>query len=157
MKKETVGKIASELLQKKPESQDPIELEREMQKDYLDNLIQCIDEHKKDFAGDFYVVVITKNEKLMPNVFRSYFFPRNTCPTPDYDQTLYKYKAAFEQLEYIWTIPSKDTCLHLKDNALQVHESERELLKFVLDFADGSLYKLCRKLNNEPLIEEIHG
>jgi len=157
MAKETVGKVALDLMQKKAESQDPIELEREMQKDYIKNLVECVDKHKKEFTDRFFIVVLTKNEKLMPNVFRSYFFPRGTCPTPDYDQTVYKYNSKDEQLEYVWTIPSRDTCHHLKDNALQVADSERDLLKFVLDFADGSLYKLCRKLNNESLIEEIHG
>ena len=149
MPKKTVGAAALELMQKAPDTRNPIELEKELQKDYIANLVECIETHKKDFDARFFVVVLTKNEKLMPNVFRSYFFPRSTCPTPDYDQTVYMYNPEFEQLEYIWTIPSKDACHYLKTNALQVVESERELLKFVLEFADGTLYNRCKELNNE--------
>jgi hypothetical protein len=155
MKRDTVGKISSELLQKQPETTDPIALEREMQEDYLKNLVECVEKHSKIFIKDFYVVVITKNEKLMPNVFRNYFAARESCPTPDYDQTVFKYNREAERLEYIWTIPSRDSCHHLKDNALEVHPSEKDLLKFVLQFADGSLYKLSKQLNGEEMASSL--
>lgn len=155
-KKETVGKIARDLMEKKPESRDPIEIQKAMQEEYLKELINCVEAHKNVFPSDFFIVVITKNEKLMPNVFRNYFYARQSCPTPDYDQSVFVYKRADDAIEYIWTIPSKDACHHLKDNALLVVPEERPLLKFVLEFADGTLYKLCKKLNNEeeqsPLI-----
>jgi hypothetical protein len=149
MSKKTVGAHSLELMQKTPESRSPIEIQREMQQDYLKELVNCVEASKSTYQGDFYVVVITKNEKLMPNVFRNYFFARKTCPTPEYDQSIFKYSRADESIVYLWTIPSRDASHHLKDNALVVHPSERQLLKFVLEFADGTLYKLCKKLNNE--------
>jgi hypothetical protein len=92
----------------------------------------------------------------MPNVFRNYFFARSTCPTPDYDQSVFKYNRADDAIEYIWTVPSKDTCFHLKENYLEVSAKERELLNFVFEFFDGTLYTKSKKLNNEeaksPLI-----
>lgn len=155
-KKETLGSISLNLMQKTPESRNPIEIERAMQEEYLSELIKCVEDHKKTFFGNFYAVVITKNEKLMPNVFRNYFSARQSCPTPDYDQSVFMYNRADDAIEYIWTVPGKDACHHLKDNALLVDPSERQLLRFVLEFADGTLYKLCKKLNNEeeksPLI-----
>ena len=147
--KQTVGEQVVPLLEKEPESRDPIELQREMQKDYHNNLIQCVNDFKKIHRGDFFVVVLTKNEKLLPNVFRNYFVPRLTCPTPNYDQTVFHYKHDFEIVEYIWTIPSQDACIYLRNNALLVAPEERQLLGFVLDFANGSLYELCKKLNKE--------
>lgn len=149
MKRETIGKISSDLIIKAPETFDPIELEREMHKEYDMNFVACIQSSKKVFPGNFYVVVITKKEPLMQNVIRNYFFGRNTCPAPDYDQTVYSYDARKEEFKFLWVIPSKDACLYLKDNALQVAPEERDLLKFVLDFADGTLYTLCRQLNGE--------
>jgi hypothetical protein len=148
-KRKTIGTLSQELAQKAPESRDPIELQREMQKDYLDHLLKCTEEHRKIFPGTFYILVLTKNERLMPNVFRNYFYARQSCPTPDYDQSVFVYNDEQEQIEYLWTIPSKDTCIHFKNNILQIAESERTLLKFILDFADGSLYKLAKKLNGE--------
>jgi hypothetical protein len=149
MKKETVGSVALDLMQKTPESRNPMEIQKEMQSEYLKELITCVEDHKKIYKNNFFIVVITKNEKLMPNVFRNYFFARETCPTPDYDQSVYRYVRADEAVEYIWTIPSRDTCHHLKDNALYVAPEERDLLNFVLQFADKSLYKLAKKLNKE--------
>ncbi len=155
--KETVGKVSQELSLKAPESRDPIEIERAMQEDYLKNLIQCVEEHKKICHTDFFVVVITKNEKLMPNVFRNYFGARSTCPTPDYDQSVYRYDKREDRIEYIWTIPTKEVCHYLLQNKNHVVESERQLLGFVQEFALGILYQVAKKFNGEeeksPLLE----
>lgn len=151
MKRKKVGQVAFEEMLKAPESQDPIEIEREMQKEYIDELVKCVESSKKFFDKDFYVVVITKNEKLLPNVFRNYFLARQSCPSPDYDQSVYKYNHQLEQIEYIWTVPSQEASHHLKNNAHQVHPSERQLLDFVLQFSDGSLFLKATQLNNELL------
>ena len=152
IKKDTVGSISSSLLQKDQETRDPIALQREMQQKYLDSLIECAQRCKKNFPGDFFIVVITKNERLMKNVFRNYFFGRQSCPTPDYDQSVFKYSAADDNISFIWTIPDQQTSFMLKDNALIVAPEEQESLKFVLDFADGTLYKLAKKLNGESIM-----
>ncbi len=151
MARETVGKISSELLQKTPESRDPIELQRAMQSEYIHELKECITSHIKLFDDDFYIVVITKNEKLMPNVFRNYFSARLSCPTPDYDQAVFKYFKQTEHAQFLWVIPSKDACCHLRDNASHIVPEEQELLKYVLQFFDGSLLKLAKKMNNEEI------
>jgi len=157
MSKETVGKISRDLQLKTPDTDDPIELQREMHKDYVNNIIQCVNTHKPLFDGDFYIVVLTKKEKLMPNVLRNYFTARQSCPTPNYDQAVYKYHAKNEDLEFIWTIPSKDTCIYLKEHAMEVAPEERALRDFVLAFADGTLFRMAKKLNNEktdsPLLQ----
>ena len=149
MKRKTVGAHSLELSQKKPESTDPIELERAMQEDYLDNLLETIDKAVVNWKHDFFVVVLTKNEKLMPNVFRNYFSARQSCPTPEYDQTVFKYMHEAGTLEYIWTVPSKDSVAHLLTNSHLVVEAEKELLIMCRKFVDGSLYLLAKKLNGE--------
>ena len=149
--RDTVGKISSELAQKEPESRDVVELQRKMQEDYIDHLKQCVETHKKIFPEDFYVVVITKNEKLMPNVFRNYFSARLSCPTAEYDQSVFKYHAKDEYVEYLWTVPSKDACIHLKENAQYVVKEEQPLLKFVLHFLDGTLDRVAKHMNGESI------
>lgn len=148
-KKDTVGGVSSKLIQKEPYSRDPIELEREMHKEYENNIFRCIENNKNKFLGDFYLVVITKKEPLMPNVLRNYYFTRHSCPTPDYDQTLYRYNKSHESIELLWVIPSRQACNLLKDHSLEVVPEERELLNFVLDFADGTLMKIAKHLNKE--------
>lgn len=149
MTKKTVGKESYDLLLKEPETRDPIELEKYMQQEYFEYLIECIESNRSHYPGPFFIVVLTKNERLMPNVFRNYFFARSSCPTPDYDQTVFRYDQKEDMLEYIWTLPSRDACIHLKEHALEVTQDERVLLKFILDFADGTLYKVAKHYNNE--------
>lgn len=155
MEKKTVGAAALELQQKQPDTLDPIELQREMQKDYVDNLIECVQTNRKDITGNFYVVVLTKMERLLTNVFRNFFFARRSCPTPDYDQAVYKYNADSETLDYIWCIPDRDTSYSLKLQALEIDNNEKMLLQHVLDFSDGTLFTLSKKLNKENMYSNL--
>jgi hypothetical protein len=150
-KRETVGKIATDLLTKQPETQDPIELERAMHRDYERNITECIERGRKDFfdAKQFYIVVDTKKERLLNNVIRNYFYIRRSCPTPNYDQTVYQYTVSDDRITFLWTLPARDICEMFKQNILEIHPDERELLHFVLDFYDGNLDKRCKLLNGE--------
>lgn len=172
MNRDTVGKIAGELLQKSPESRDPIEIQREIQKDYIAHLEWSVRHMQKkvDCAhlagnnrghetcalrpghlGDFFVVVLTKKERLMENVIRNYFLETIDCPTPTYDQTVYQYHAKDEKLTYLWTVPDKETCLIFHENADIIVPEERELLDYIEMFYDGTLMRLARKLNGENI------
>jgi len=146
---ETVGQLSHDLAQKKPETLDPIAQQREMQKDYMDNLTSCIERHRDQMPGDFYVEIITKTEKIMSNVIRNYFSARTSCPSPRYDQTVFKYNRAEESVRYIWTVPSQVAALFMKDNIQYAQPEERELAIMACKFYDGSLLALARKLNKE--------
>jgi hypothetical protein len=126
-----------------------IDQQREMQKDYEKNFIECLERGKKAIDGDFYLVVETKKERLLVNVLRNYFFYRHSCPTPTYDTAVYKYHRSSDTIEFLWTVPSRDTCELLRDNALEVAPEERDLLHFVLDFYQGTLLARAKKMNNE--------
>jgi len=162
IKKKTIGANSVELSKKTPDTRDPIALEREINKDYEKNIFEAVERGLKEIHGgsrdcNFFVVVTTKKERLMPNVIRNYFCTRKTCPTPEYDQTVYHYLRKDDKLEFLWVVPSKDTCELLHLNALMVTQNERELLYFVLSFYDGSLLRKAKKLNGEvpdsPLLE----
>ena len=155
MKKKTVGAHAQELLQKTPDSRDPREIQEGMQEDYMKELHACIDTNYPLYEETFYIVVLTKAEKLMPNVFRNYFCARKTCPTPEYDQSVFRYNKALGRIEYLWTIPGKDVCHHLRDNASQVVTDEKMLLEFVMKFFSGTLLKVAQKYNCEESNENI--
>lgn len=148
-KKKTVGEQAAPLLSKEPESRDPIEIQREMQKEYIDNLIMCVETHKKIFPSHFFVTVLTKREKLLPNVFRNYFLANLACPTPNYDQAVFRYNKDYEHIEYIWTIPDRETCYYFLNNKHLIVKEEQQLLKHIIDFADGILYKKAKEFNGE--------
>jgi hypothetical protein len=158
-KKKTMGAVSLELARSAADNTHSAHDQMlECLSDWDKSLFECAEDFKKRTPTDFYIVVITKKERLMPNVLRNYFTARFSCPTPDYDQTVYRFERKNDVIDFLWTIPSKDTCLQLKEHALAIHPEERQLLQFVLDFADGSLFELAKKLNGEeehsPFLEK---
>ncbi len=149
--RKTVGALSQELAAQQLDTRDPIQLERAMQKDYLKNVLECIARSKANFPDDFYVVVLTKREHLMQNVCRLYYVARQSCPTPNYDQAVFRYHGKDDKLEYIWTIPDRETCFTYLSQALMVAPEERQLLNFILDFKSGELAKRAIKLNGEEI------
>lgn len=150
-KKKTVGAHAVERQQATPDTRDPIEIQRETEKGYIQSLRNTVTENLKYYAGDFYVVVLNKNEKLLYNVIRCYFLARSSCPTPDYDQTVFLFKRDTEHIEHIWTVPDRETCLVYIENRDKIVPEEYPLLENILKFRDGYLFKLCKKLNGEEV------
>jgi len=147
--RKSLGEISSELIKSGHHERNPQEYMRKMLENYDNNLEECVERYKKQFNSNFYVVVLTKKERLLKNVLRSFFFGRFSCPTPDYDQAVYSYNFSHDRLELLWVIPSKDTCELLRDNAAIVDPLEWELLRFVLEFYDDTLILKCKKLNGE--------
>ena len=158
MKKTTVGQVAVDLMARPENDHTVTDQMRENLTDYDKNIWECVITNKKQYPGDFYIVVECKKERLLENVLRNFFFARSTAPTPTWDQAVYKYHKADDFLEFLWVIPSKPTCQYLAYHRNSVVESEQELLKFVLEFHDGTLLKRAKKLNGEtedsPLLEE---
>lgn len=148
-KRDTVGAHSLRLSKKAPDAQNAIDQMREQLTDYDENIHECVKKHREVFDGDFYVVVITKKERLMKNVLRGYFLARLSCPTPDYDQAVYKYTRADDNLEFLWVVPSADTVKLMRENVHYVPHDKYALLGFVLKFIDGTLLREARKLNGE--------
>lgn len=149
-REETLGQLISENREKDiPGMVGVLELVREANRDYESNLEKSILRGKEAFSGDFFVVVLFKNERLFDEVHRSLFFPRKSCPTPTYCQTVYKYHRDLEAIEFLWVIPDKDTCHFYQYYALEVDEEERELLGYIMSFYAGELDAMSKRLNNE--------
>lgn len=127
-----------------------IDQQRSMQEHYIKNLQECAELFKKSHVNqNFFIVVITKVEKLLSNIVRSYFFARTSCPTPNYDEAIYRYDYKKECIQFLWIVPSRDVCFHLLENHLVIAPEERGLLMQVAAFATGELYNYCRYLNRE--------
>lgn len=158
--RKTVGQLAIEAEQKRPESLNPIELQRVLldPKEYLKKLMDCVIESKKIHDGDIYVEVITKKEAVSNRVMRLYHVAHRACPTPTYDSAVYRYNAKEDQIEFLWVLPDKGTYFHLLENVNKVHPEEHGLLNFVIDDSNGILLRRAKKLNGEqddsPLLEK---
>lgn len=118
--------------------------------DYEKNVKECAERGLKEYNSDFFVVVLTKKERLFQNIYRHFFLHRKSCPTPEFDQTVYHYIYQKDALKYLWTVPDKETSQMYSENAAFIPPQEKQLLHFVLDFNDGTLDRLCRSLNKEP-------
>lgn len=167
MKRQTVGKIATDLQQKTPDTLDPQEIQRATEKEYLDNLAWCVDHAKKRvfcdenkgctkecnsrdaLDGDFFIECITKKERKLENVLRNYFIPRQSCPTPFFDQSVYKYNSKADQVEFLWVVPDKETAEIFRENKEKIVPEEQCLLEQVMHYYDGTLFQLAKQFNGE--------
>ena len=153
--RDTVGKLSAELLQQDT-VKDATAGERMQQQlhDYEAHIAEWVNSGKNNFTGDFFVVVITKRERLMPNVMRNYFIPRKSCPTPTYDQMVYKFHRKDEALEFVWAVPSMVAVKDLLKHKHDIDPSFFALLKMVMDFTDGTLEKKAKTFNDESFLKK---
>jgi len=128
-------------------------------KNYEQKFYSCVDEAKKTYTGDFYIVVLQKREGILEKkiaqsrpidgVLKRYFVARQSCPTPNYDQTVYKYHRDDDRVEFLWTIPDRSMSWFIKENYLSLDPEYQQLVKFIFAFDDGSLLQLAKTLNGE--------
>lgn len=156
-KRKTVGQIYLDMASKEPEYYEAEEIRREVHKKYESAILECVTQGKKAYGTDFFIEVQEKKERLMPNVNQRKIIGRRTCPLPFYDQTVYRYHFDKEEIEFLWVVPTKDTCIDYKANMLQTPTDEKELLYQVLSFYDGTLLEKQAELNSELYRKEANG
>lgn len=153
--KDTVGKLSRDLSMQDDLKINPIDLQRAIHKghnsedSFEHQLLTCLERGKNAIDGPFFIVVLAKKERVMHNVVRQYFLFRHTCPTPEYDQTVYRFDPKDEHLEYLWTVPDKETTTGLAMMGNSVEPEYRQLAKFCSDFMLGNLDRKCARLNGE--------
>lgn len=153
MKHKTVGQYAAELSQQDHAPTDATEQERLRHKEYEENFLECLRRGKELYPQqNFFINVINKKERILHNTYRNYFVPKASCPTPDYDQNVYKYHYEDDRLELIWVIPDRFTCAFVLKNKHTLPEDQKELIQYVIDFKYGKLMDKCLELNNEIII-----
>lgn len=155
MERQTVGQVSSDLLQR--DMYGDVTAGEQMQAqliDYERSVHECVATGKAQYSGDFFVVVLTKRERLMANVFRNYFVARQSCPTPSYDQTVYKYVRNGDELQFIWTLPNPAAIQNLLVHKHELDPSFFPLLGMVLAFLDGDLDRKAQVLNGEILLKK---
>lgn len=97
----------------------------------------------------FYMVMWVKREMLFGDkVLRPYFISRRSCPTPQYDQTVFKCDPGSHP-EFLWTLPDKETYNFYLINRHVIPPDRWNLLKFVLEDEKGELLNKAQVLNNE--------
>lgn len=144
-KKNTVGEEALKRLENVDTKQGIIDTQREADKEYFPQIEECIKNHKH-LDSSYYIVVHHKKEKLLENVIRRYFIARETMPTPQWDQTLWSYNPKTTELKFIWTLPDENTAKWMASNPSELSENHRELVVFIMEFLNKTLYDKYYKL-----------
>jgi len=139
-RKKTVGQEAVKRLQNVDTKQGIIDTEREANKEYVSEIQKCVNAHSS-WDDPFYVVVCIKKEQLLENVIRRYFLARQSLPTPQWDQDVWRYDPKSGNLEYLWSLPDENTAKWMAGNPNDIHPEQHQLLQFVLDFLDKKLYR----------------
>lgn len=150
----TAGELANKVMTNPDIILSPYEAARGFFKDYWKSVEECINNHRKIAIfsdNDFFVVVLTKKERILKPLLRQYFVGTLACPAPNYDQTVYKYHKGHDAIEFIWTIPDRETCRYFLRNPNILTDEEKTLLPHVIAFKDGELWKRMKELNNEEL------
>lgn len=144
--RETVGKLASDLLSNPDTKQGVIDTQREMTKGYLQHIHELVTTSEcKDWINPFYIEVIQRRERLMANVIRHHFVARQTLPSPSCDQDVWKYYPHTGNLEYLWTVPDINAVEYFINNVFNVKEDQKQLMEFCHHFRDGTLDKVFGK------------
>ena len=155
--KSSVGKIALDLQKKSDLQTDSIELQREIHKgsnsdkSYEEEVWTTVERGRDDTSihGDFYIIVISKKERLLQNIVRQYFFYRQSCPTPEFDQTVYKFIREDDHVDFLWTVPNNVACLNLPLRKKDLPADQMMLVSMIDAFHCGDLDRLAAKHNKE--------
>lgn len=118
----------------------------------LDKVIkECYDLGKKGLPHkDFFIEIQLKWERILQDrVFRIYPFVRRSCPTPQYDQTVFHYHHKDDMLEYLWTLPDQESYNFYATSTEYVTPDRYPLLKHVLSDASGELLNRVNTINKK--------
>lgn len=152
-----IGKVAYDLLQKPDYKQGVVDTQREVDKEFFSEIQKCVERKPhSDWKSPWYIIVLNRRERTMINVVRRQFLGRKTIPTPEYDQTVFRFYPSTGNLEFIWCIPDKNTTLWMYDNPGDVPKEHDWLKNFVFDFLNGSLYASMIKKYPEEAKGKIH-
>ena len=132
---------------------DIIEYRKSMEAELINNIHNTVAVSKNNtvYKGkDFYIVVLMSNDRVLRSP-KSIVLARQSCPTPVYKQSVWKYHHASDSLEFLWSIPDSILYYHIVRNPSKYLNDKEcaDLAKFVLLMESGELLKWCKKENKE--------
>ncbi len=133
---------------------DPREYARSRGKDLWATIKEVADKSSKNelyLNRDFYIVVIHNIER-MGGVARDRTFSRRSCPTPTYNQSVFKYNL-FADIELLWSIPDMLRYHEILRNKVKylADKFKRDRAKFVVLMESGELLEWVKKENGEKV------
>lgn len=102
---------------------------------------------------DFYIVLVPTHERTAQMDPADFFFVRRSCPTPAYNQNVFKYHTSDKTIEFLWSIPRKAKYYQLYNNRNKYLTDPvlKSRTSFVVMMENGELEKWVAKENGEDL------
>lgn len=150
-----IGKVVSERIEKGLSVVEPEAEKSGNEERYVKRFVNAHTIGKAMFSGSFYIEIQTKRERVLKDVLHRYFIPKEACPRPTYDQTLFRYDSKLDGVTLVWALPDKQTCILALIAPTKLEDlkpGEKEMVEDIRRFADNSLMHLCTHLNS--LIKE---
>jgi hypothetical protein len=134
---------------------DIIEYRKQMEKDIILELNNCVNQALKKTLyqnKDFYLVMLMKVEPVGKSA-QTIILARQSCPSPVYKQSVWKYHHLSHALEFLWAIPDKILYYHVLNNlGKYLNDKEtQDLAKFVHLMESGELLKWIKHENGEKV------
>jgi hypothetical protein len=132
---------------------DITEYRRAMEPDIINSILETAEKSKNQYPyinKDFYIVLLQTVDRVLKQP-RNIVLARQSCPTPVFKQSVWKYRSFSDSLEFLWSIPDSLLYYHIINNAAQYLADEecRDLAKFTLLMESGELLTWVKKENGE--------
>ena len=118
--------------------------------EYERHILRTIADGKKEFNKDFYIDVIWSLPKHGDGEIKHQMLAFDGIPTPHFNQSVYRYIRSADDVELIWSIPDKETCLEMYYNKDSVHPDEYPLLEQIMNYFDGTIF---RKVDERDILD----
>lgn len=148
----TVFDLQKKILEKKAGDkpmtiQDSLDHSNEINKNEDAKLHEKYKEGLKKYPNkDFYIYCLLRSDPMLPTSYAAVWGTRRICPTPSFDQVLFKYMKKIKALYIMWSIPNVKSCVRYMNIPIkELRTAEREQYeKWVIPFYNGELEKLAK-------------
>lgn len=154
MKHETVG---AQALKARSDSTgyDSLEVAYAMSEDVLDQLILCVENHKRIIDEDeFCVVMVLADDPLIKGVLRRKFYAWPYLPSPRPRQSCFLYNRRSDELTRLWVLPEA-FCMAALSEMVTVAPIWRTMKGWSDAFFDGRFWEHIRDQHHINLLSEI--
>jgi len=142
--KQVYDKIISSKDEKGPETRE-VSLEHGIK---LTDQLQKIIEKHLDYAKKYYIIIFGTSEVASHHINRIKIIVRQTLPLPEWKQTVFSYDNRKNELNYLWSLPNKET-----SNLMLLNPDgfDKDLINYIREFLDGSLEKFAIEENEKTV------
>lgn len=109
------------------------------------NVEKAVKDGLRSFDSNFYIAKHTRRNAYIVNSIQNHYLIRQTCPMPEYSQSVWKYTRKDDVLEELWVLPEETEAIEMMHNSKYINKDEFALMEYVIKFKNGELKQLALK------------